>query len=290
MRAGAVLLALLALAGCATGGGRVGVVSGGTTRSYMLVAPPAADDAPRPLVIALHGWLGSPEQMARMSGLSAAAARYGFVVAYPRGEWHAWAMEPASRRGAADAAFLAQVVAEVSAVVPIAPSRIYAVGFSSGGFMAQALACSGRVRLAGLAVVASGLPVPAATGCVPGTGVPFLLIQGSADPIVPMRGIDTQDRRILPTWDTLGFWAARNQCQGLDHAAGAGIRRTIGRACRDGDTEAWIIDGAGHGWPGSSFAYPAFLAGPRATTPDATSILLDFLLRQRAGPNPVRVR
>ena len=50
-------------------------VSGGEPRSYKLVAPPGDDGAPRPLVIALHGWLGTPEQMARMSGLSSAAAQ-----------------------------------------------------------------------------------------------------------------------------------------------------------------------------------------------------------------------
>jgi poly(3-hydroxybutyrate) depolymerase len=46
--------------------------------------------------------------------------------------------------------------------------RIYAVGYSNGGLMAQALACSGRVHLAGVAVVASGLAAPAAAACARG--------------------------------------------------------------------------------------------------------------------------
>jgi len=48
---------------------------------------------------------------------------------------------------------------------------------------AQALACSGRVHLAGVAVVPSGLAAPAAASCKPGSALPFLLIQGTEDPV-----------------------------------------------------------------------------------------------------------
>ncbi len=291
MRMFAAALALLTLAGCAGGAGRIGVLSGGEPRSYLLVAPPGENTAPRPLVIALHGWLGTPEQMARMSGLSAAAARLGFGVVYPQGDWRAWGIDSTSPRGAADAAFLADVVADVSARMPVDPARITAVGFSNGGFMVQALACSGRLRLAGIAVVASGLAAPAAASCRPGGAVPFLLIQGTDDPVVPVDGTGTGEERILPSSETLAFWATENRCRGFDQAAaesrepGFTILRKTGRRCR-GDTEAWFIEGAGHGWPGSDVGYPEFLAGRRTSAIDATAVILGFLLRQAAGSPP----
>ena len=37
---------------------------------------------------------------------------------------------------------------------------------------------------------------------------------------------------------------------------GVTILRAIGRQCRGGDTEAWFVQGAGHGWPGSDVGYP----------------------------------
>ena len=218
-------MAVLALVGCAASAGRVGMVSGGEPRSYKLVAVPGRDSTPRPLVIALHGWLGTPEQMASMSGLSAAAARLGFAVVYPEGDWRSWGIDQSSPRGATDAGFLADVVADVSARIPVDPARITAVGFSNGGFMAQALACSGRVRLAGVAVIASGLAASAAASCRPGAAVPFLLIEGTDDPVVPVNGTGTGEERILPANETLAFWATENRCNGFD-LAGAEFQRT----------------------------------------------------------------
>jgi polyhydroxybutyrate depolymerase len=287
----ATAVALAALAGCTAVPGRVGVVSGGEPRSYLLTAVPEAD-GPRPLVIALHGWLGTPEQMARMSGLSSAGARLGVAVVYPKGDWRSWGIDPSSRRGAADAAFLADVVADVAARIPVDPSRIYVVGFSTGGFMAQAFACSGRVRLAGVAVVASGLAASAAAACRQGAAVPFLLIQGTEDPVVPVNGTVTREGDILPANQTLAFWAAENRCRGVDLAGaesrepGTAILRAIGRTCRGGDTEAWFVQGAGHGWPGSDVGYPEFLVGRSTSAIDATSVVLAFLLRHTAWSPP----
>jgi polyhydroxybutyrate depolymerase len=285
-------LSLAALVGCAAAPGRIGVVSGGEPRSYLLVAPPKGASAPRPLLIALHGWLGTPEQMARMSGLSSAAARLNFAVVYPRGDWRSWGADESSARGDADAAFLAEVVADVAAKIPVDRSRIYAVGFSNGGFMAQALACSGRVRLAGVAVVASGLAAPAAAACKPGSAVPFLLIQGTGDPVVPVYGTDTREGRILSAAETLAFWATRNRCNGFALAPAASrepgftIMRAVGQTCLGGDTEGWFINGGGHGWPGGESGYPAFLVGRKTSAIDATSVVLGFLLRQAAGLPP----
>ena len=262
--------------------------SGGEQRSYVLVAPPD-EAAPRPLVIALHGWLGTPEQMATMTGFSPQAARRGFAVAYPAGEWRSWGIDQDGRRGAADAAFLARLVADVSARVKVDPARIYVAGFSNGGFMAQALACSGQLRLAGIAIVASGLAAPEAGECDAGAAVPFLLIQGTGDPVVKVDGTGRGPNRILPAWRTLAFWAAKNGCDGFGQMkaasaeAGVSIMHAVGLHCRRADTEAWFVQGAGHGWPGSSFAYPAFVVGRQSHSLDATSIVLDFLLRQKIG-------
>jgi polyhydroxybutyrate depolymerase len=281
------VLLLSTLASCATPPGSIALKSGGETRSYVLVSQGAT---PRPLILALHGWLGTPQQMAEMSGLSAQAAKQGFDVAYPKGDWRSWGLDESSRRGAADAGFLQRVVADASARTPIDAARIFAVGFSNGGFMAQALACSGRVHLAGLAVVASGLAAGARTACHPGGPVPFLLIQGTADPIVPPGGASSGRDRILASWATLAFWARINGCDGFALSAAPSAQPAMpvthaqGRDCAGAATEAWFVQGGGHGWPGSNFAYPAFIVGRNTHAIDATSLIVRFLLDRAAQP------
>jgi poly(3-hydroxybutyrate) depolymerase len=106
---------------------------------------------------------------------------------------------------------------------------------------------------------------------------------------MPAAGIDTRAGRILPASETLAFWAAENRCRGFDQAGatsrdpGFSILRDIGRQCRGGETEAWFIIGAGHGWPGGDVGWPDFLVGRSTSAIDATSVIVGFLLRQALG-------
>ncbi len=60
------------------------VVLDGRERRVRIDLPP--ERAPKaPLVLAFHGFTGSPEDLRQQSGLTAAAARRGWVVAYPEG-------------------------------------------------------------------------------------------------------------------------------------------------------------------------------------------------------------
>jgi polyhydroxybutyrate depolymerase len=247
-------------------------------RAYRLVTPPAQAIAPRPLIIALHGWLGTADQMAEMTNLSPQATARDIDVAYPQGESRAWGLAQSTPDGARDAAFLAGMVADIEKQTPIDPARIFAVGFSNGGFMAQALACSGRVRLAGIAVVSSGLPAASVADCqAPPTR--FLLIQGTKDPIVPREGTGTGSDKILSSTETLKFWSARNKCAGLSLDAHGLVHG--GWHCR-APTWAIFVEGAGHGWPGGHFDYPEFIVGHQTSSVDATAATLDFFQAKQA--------
>ena len=52
-------------------------------RWYEIALP--ADPRGAPLILALHGGGGDPDQFARASGLARAASRAGFAVAFPAG-------------------------------------------------------------------------------------------------------------------------------------------------------------------------------------------------------------
>src|SRR5689334_17070808 len=56
----------------------------GTERTYLMHLPPDYSD-PVPLVIALHGGGGNPEQFAKDTLFNDKADKEGFIVVYPRG-------------------------------------------------------------------------------------------------------------------------------------------------------------------------------------------------------------
>ncbi|CAH2600911.1 conserved protein of unknown function [Rhodovastum atsumiense] len=269
---------------------RVVLQIGDRQRSYVLQAPPKATGA-RPLVVALHGWLGTGEGLEEMSGLSEAALRRGFTVAYPDGVWRAWGVSPTEAKGIADAAFLKTLVADVAARMPVDPKRIYLVGFSAGGFMAQSLACSGEMKVAGVAVVASNLFATAASACPHPPAVPFLVIHGTADPMVPYGGGETPRGTILSIPETLAYWAQANGCAGPFTRAPATsadpvvpVLRESAMNCPAGRAvEALLLEGGGHDWPGTAAWLPSFIVGQRSDAVNATGAILDFLLRGQDG-------
>jgi len=273
------LVVLLAVAACSsTVPGGTQLQSNNETRAYRLVTPLAAATTKRPLIIALHGWLGTADQMAEMTKLTPQATARNIDVAYPQGEARAWGLSQSTPSGARDVSFLVDMVADIEKRTPIDRSHVFAVGFSNGGFMAQALACSGRIRLAGIAIVSSGMPAAAAINCL-APPTPFLLIQGTKDPIVPSEGTAAGSDKILSSADTLEFWSTRNKCAGL--SLDASDRVAGGWNCQ-APTRAIFIAGAGHGWPGGHFSYPEFIVGHQTSSIDATRAILDFVqTRQR---------
>ena len=66
-------------------GAVVTVEADGVQREARVVAPAVEGDAPRPLVLAFHGYGGGFWDLESLGGFSDAAAAHGFVVAYPQG-------------------------------------------------------------------------------------------------------------------------------------------------------------------------------------------------------------
>src|SRR4051794_14712778 len=101
-----LVLALLALAtpavastivstGAAPGGsaGTTSVILldvGGAARSYRLFVPTLLPAGPRPLVLALHGYTATAQDMELGTGLDKTAGKGGALVAYPDGLDHSW--------------------------------------------------------------------------------------------------------------------------------------------------------------------------------------------------------
>jgi polyhydroxybutyrate depolymerase len=161
-------------------------------RHYLLALPPGA--AHPPLILALHGGGGSPEQFAADSRLAEMGTGAGFAVAFPAGSgrtrlltWNGgYCCSYAQRQQVDDVAFLRSVITDAAKRAGVDPARVYVTGMSNGAIMAQTLAAAapaGTVRA--VASVAGTLDLDRYR---PANAIPVLHIHGTADDHVPYNG------------------------------------------------------------------------------------------------------
>ena len=144
------------------------------------------------------------------------------------------------------------------------PRRIYVTGVSNGGAMTMSLACRHGERFAAAASVIMALTPGMAAACTPAPRLPMLLMNGTADPLIPYEGGRGRiGRGGTPYWstaDTLAFWRQANGCEPGDAAIealpdhdprdGSTVTRIGSRCPANFDVQLVRIDGGGHRMPG----------------------------------------
>ncbi|MBY0229848.1 MAG: hypothetical protein K2W96_11250 [Gemmataceae bacterium] len=242
------------------------LVVDGRERTYLLHVPKALDRTRRaPLVLALHGAGMTGAMMMGFCGLNAKAQAEGFVVAYPDGRglvWNAGGLKGEfARRKPDDVRFLSRLIDEVSGLVRIDESRVYATGMSNGGMMCYRLGDELSHRLAAVAPVAGTMAIPRAA---PKRALPLLHLHCRGDRIVPY---DRPERS--PLTRVASFRSAPASAEAWAVATGCekeaktsilspqdGSRTRIVRqewAGGKGGVVLISIDGGGHLWPGRPF-------------------------------------
>lgn len=254
---------------------------GGIARTYRLYVPEAP--GPLSLVVALHGGLGSGDQLAETSQFEPLAEREHFVVAFPDGvgaTWNAGACcGTAVTRKIDDVAFLAALVDEIARKVSIDRTRTFVVGHSNGAMMAFRLGCEAANVFSAVVPVAGSLEIDR---CSPAKAVALLAIHGDADRNHPIDG-GTGDRSISNVSyrsmsASLLIWAGAMGCTSSSVAVAGPITTTTWIGCREGvATQYQVIAGADHPWPGSPDRRATALQGVPTKELDATAAAWAFL-------------
>ncbi|MEQ1811496.1 MAG: PHB depolymerase family esterase [Terricaulis sp.] len=278
----------------------------GRARAMLMYAPPSYDPAtPTPLVVVLHGRPQNATGIAQDTQWNAAAARHGFLVAYPEGinnEWNAF-NDLTGRRSVTpqnDQEYLETLVRDLAIDFNIDPRRVYLTGFSNGGFMTIRMACTSSNTFAGYAAVGAGL-YSVLTGRCRSRRAPFLLMHGTGDESVAYNGVIQADGRggeptriSLGAQDTVAFFIRRNGCSLTGESAiiaesgrspGTRVVRFAPRGCADGaDVLFYLINGGAHNWPGLPNSGPE----PINMDINATEVIWDFFQQHTLPEAPAR--
>ena len=256
----------------------------GGDRPTNVFVPSTYDPAvPLPLVFLLHGYGVTGPQMDGFLGFNAFADANEFIYAVPDGTvdtsgkpfWNA--TEACCDFGGTavdDSAFLKDLVAGAIETANVDPKRVFVLGHSNGGFMAQRLACDHADVFAAVVSLA-GASTLTESACAPSEGVAVLEVHGTEDETILYEGGSFGGPSYPSAAQTASSWAARNGCDAnaiadataLDMDSGvAGAETTIERyegCVAGGGAELWTATGGTH-----------------VPTPNATYMpkLLEFLL------------
>ena len=258
------------------------LTSGAFARDSLLHVPPSYDPAAGAmLVLNFHGFGSNGPEQVLLTGMNPVADARGFLVAYPDGLGNGWnagdCCTEAQPSGVDDVQFVRDLLALVESQYCVDPRRVYATGFSNGGFMTHRLGCAMADTFAAIAPISGVLGIPRDT-CRPSRPVPVLDMHGTADPVVPYDGGPAL--KLLPPIQfrsvdtTVSFWRSADSCLGAPDVVYAKGDATcvLWSDCGGGaDVEQCTLSGDGHQWPGSSVVVPGL--GNVSTSIDATAAI-----------------
>ena len=276
------------------------------SRDYRLFIPARSTNAPRPLLLMLHGCKQNPDDFAVGTRMNELAEHHGFVVAYPAQTTKAngancwnWFEKRDQQRDGGEPEILAAIVREISARHPIDPRRVFVAGLSAGAAMAVILGHTYPEIFAGVGVH-SGLPYGAATDVAsaftamrggmalrrglaprePAAGQPAvatIVFHGDIDMTVAASNGDSvvaQAAGRLGLTDTGVMPAAKH----AEESETSRAHTATVYADRNGTprVEHWVVHGAAHAWSGGSTRG----SYTDAKGPDASAEMVRFFLAQ----------
>ena len=270
----------------------------GRLRSYLLFVPLTINPMkPAPLVVALHGGLGSAAQFEANSGLSEYAESNGFYVVYPNGiaavenqvglqTWNAGdCCGPASRINVDDVSYIKSLVKQLKSSYSIDSNRVFAIGHSNGGMLAYKLACELSDEITGIGVQSASLGMNL---CQPTHPVSVVHIHGTSDTNFPIdgglgsgiAGVPFRSARFAV--DTL---ATSNKCEASPETSKMKENSDLviyswQKCASSAGIRYLIVNGASHAWmghPAQSNLANSYVGSPYEKL-DSTRALLSFLL------------
>jgi polyhydroxybutyrate depolymerase len=240
------------------------MVINGIKRTFFFHLPKGFDkNKTYPLVLNFHGAGGQGAGWASSSQFNSLADQAGFIVVYPDAlprdnttvppstplptDEFAWLRyyDPSNP----DVLFVRTLFIYFENTYKIDLRRIYATGFSSGGFFSFTLGCTLADKFAAIHLR------DAYATCKPTSPLSVLIINGTGDNVVPVAGT----RLSFPANEGRDFWLKANNCQNNEQKFNivdkGGVKSSVlfWQSCQNNVAVAqYLVEGKGHEWVGDS--------------------------------------
>ncbi|TGN06910.1 alpha/beta hydrolase family esterase [Leptospira ilyithenensis] len=237
----------------------------------------------RPLLLVLHGRLGSGLQVMEQSQFNVSADKESLIVVYPDGYSRSWAdgrgQTPADKENIDDVFFLEKTVLYMEDKYKIDSSKVFIVGHSNGGFMVQRMAVEKPHLFKGAVSIAAQLSKEVVKKWAPSSGLSVAFMSGTEDPTVPYYGGYVRDGgEILSVEDSIDRWKTWNGCSGQatvtkkdEKSDETSLEIFTYSECKNNTVvRLYKVIGGGHSWPGRKQSLPVIFRGKLTEELDAT--------------------
>ena len=237
----------------------------GVSRSYILYVPASYDGSSAvPLVFNFHGFTMSATEQMAVCDMRPVADTANFLLLYPQGSlffgfthWNVGSWTVGST--ADDLGFTSAMIDALAQSYNINQERVYACGYSNGGYFSFELACQLSDRIASIAAVAGTMSTQTYTACNPMHPMPVMTIHGTADGTVNYNGGNPVNSQSLAS--VIAYWVDFNNTESIPVTVDMpDLNTTDGstvqyQSYQQGDSctavDHYKVIGGGHDWPGS---------------------------------------
>jgi polyhydroxybutyrate depolymerase len=200
----------------------------------------------------------------QISDMRSLAESEQFILVYPQGtmfdgvtHWNVGSWTEGSTSD--DLGFVDKLINHISNNHNIDMKRIYAAGYSNGGFFSQELACNLSHNIAAIGTVVANMSTRTKDNCNPAHPTPIITISGTNDKEVSYDGTNFEGQ--ISHKEVLNYWVNYNQTDTSPIISELpNINTTDGSAVRlyqyingknNVEIEHYKIINGGHDWPGS---------------------------------------
>lgn len=213
-----------------------------------------------PLMLLLHGFGQNGRLINRQLGGTDNQGQLGYILLMPEGRRTAdgqqfWNATPAccgrDRMDVDDLGYLTGLIDEAVERLGVDSSRVFIMGLSNGGFMAERIACDAAAKVAGVVNV-SGASFRDAERCQPSRAVTYIRLHSTADEVIPYEGRPSYPGAV----ESIERWRSYNGCgeaepaQELDMETAVGGVETTHRSwldCGEGsEVHLFTMEGVSH--------------------------------------------